>query len=471
MALTAATVLQTALGIALVPLATMVLSAADFGLYALLMSMSALAGVASDGGVGIVFPAHYVNASLAERGRMFASFAYFSAAIGTSLGLIILVGWSWRHALFAPDYLDAAPPLVIALTAAMMPLRAVGMAATNMFSAGGRGMAIAVQLAVQAIVNFVVAVLGLFVFDMHVTALFVGALAGLASNLGVSLAILRRSYGALVPSRQWLARVKAAAPTAGAIGLLDGTRSVLENGILAGATGLSAVGYWGHARLYPSLLTSLANSVSHNIWGIALADAQKPKSKFEVVGRVWTPVQLLQVMFGLAFALVGREIVDLISHGKLTPAAVYVAPLIIVTLIQHSGKPATATTFANGFGIAATRFRLVSMTVGTLVLWPAIHMFGIAGLIAVLAVEALAYRLYLVRLAVRVRSLPFQDGVVVAGIAAIVIAAAGVTLFEPPFLVRLLVLSAILLGCVLAYRHYIADLFVSGRGLIFEMTP
>ena len=128
-------------------------------------------------------------------------------------------------------------------------------------------------------------------------------------------------------------------------------------------------------------------------------------------------------MFGLTFALVGHEIVDLISNGKLTPAAVYVAPLIIVTLIQHSGKPATATTFANGLGISATRFRLVAMTIGTLVLWPAIHLFGIAGLIAVLAVEALAYRLYLVRLAVRVRKVPFQDGVVVAGITAIAIAA------------------------------------------------
>ncbi len=151
-------------------------------------------------------------------------------------------------------------------------------------------------------------------------------------------------------------------------------------------------------------------------------------------------MQLLQVMFGLTFALVGHEIVDLISNGKLTPAAVYVAPLIIVTLIQHSGKPATAMTFANGLGISATRFRLVAMTIGTLVLWPAIHLFGIAGLIAVLAVEALAYRLYLVRLAVRVRTVPFQDGVVVAGITAIAIAAVGVALFEPTFAVRLTIL-------------------------------
>ena len=436
-ALTAATVLQTALAIALIPLATSKLSAADSGLYALLISVSALAGMASDSGRNVVFPAHYRASAPAERGRMFASFACFSAAVGTLLGVLILIGWSWRHALLAPDALDAASPLAVALTAAMVPLRAISTATTAMFSAGSRGLAIALQLAVQTIVNFATAVLCLFVLDLHVMALLLGTFAGLACNVAVSLGVLCRSYGALVPSRHWLARVKAAAPTSGATGLLDGTRSVLENAILARTAGLTSVGYWGHARLYPSLLTSLANSVGHNIWGIALTDAQNPKSKFEVVARVWTPVQLLQVMFGLTFALIGHEIVDLISNGKLTPAAVYVAPLIIVTLIQHSGRPATATAFANGFGISATRFRIVAMTIGTLVLWPAIHLFGIGGLIAVLAVEAVAYRLYLVRLAVRVRTVPFQDGVVVAGIMAIAIAAVGVALFEPTFAVRL----------------------------------
>ncbi len=357
--------------------------------------------------------------------------------------------------------------MAIALTAAMMPLRAIGLATTNMFSAGGRGMAIALQLAVQAVVNFVTAALGLFVFHLAVTSLFLGAFAGLVANVAVSVAILRRSYGTLVPSRLWLARVKAAAPTSGALGLLDGARSVLENSILARISGLAFVGYWGHARLYQGLLMSFANSVGHNIWGVALAEARQPNSTFAVVARVWTPVQLAQVMFGLTFALVGPEIVELISHGKLTPAAAYVAPLVVTTLIQNSGKAAAATTFGGGFGLQAMRFRFVAMTIGTILLWPAIHLFGIAGLIAVLMVEALAYRLCLVTLATRVRKIPFQDGVVVAGIAAIAVAAAGVALLQPSFALRLMILSATLLGGLLFYRQYIADLYVSGRGLIF----
>jgi hypothetical protein len=51
-----AIVLQMLLGV--ISLSATVLSPADLGLNALLMSMSALVGVASDGGVGIVFPAH-----------------------------------------------------------------------------------------------------------------------------------------------------------------------------------------------------------------------------------------------------------------------------------------------------------------------------------------------------------------------------------------------------------------------------
>jgi len=52
---------------------------------------------------------------------------------------------------------------------------------------------------------------------------------------------------------------------------------------------------------------------------------------------------------------------------------------------------------------------------------------------------------------------------------AIAIASAGVALFAPPFSVRLLILSATLLGGALAYRQFIADLFMSGRDLIFGM--
>src|SRR5262249_23221314 len=156
-----------------------------------------------------------------------------------------------------------------------------------------------------------------------------------------------------------------------------------------------------------------------NIWAAALSEARNSKSSFAIVARVCTPVQLAQVMFGLTFALVGREIVDIVSHGKLTRAAVYVAPLIAITLIQNSGRPATATTFANGFGIQAMRYRMLVLLMGTVALWPAIHVFGIAGLIGVLMSEAVAYRLCLFVLASRARKVPFQDGIVVVGIAAI----------------------------------------------------
>ena len=51
------------LSVALLPLATKVLSATDYGTYALFMSIVALVSAAADGGAGLLLPAHYGPAS------------------------------------------------------------------------------------------------------------------------------------------------------------------------------------------------------------------------------------------------------------------------------------------------------------------------------------------------------------------------------------------------------------------------
>ena len=67
MTLASAIALHAILCVALLPLATRVLSAVDYGTYALLMSIVAL-GAAADGGAGLLLPAHYRTASSSERG-------------------------------------------------------------------------------------------------------------------------------------------------------------------------------------------------------------------------------------------------------------------------------------------------------------------------------------------------------------------------------------------------------------------
>src|SRR5258708_6454723 len=74
------------LSVALLPLTTKVLSATDYGTYALFMSIVALVSAAADGGASLLLPAHYGPARTSERGRLFASLAVFAGSCGIVSG-------------------------------------------------------------------------------------------------------------------------------------------------------------------------------------------------------------------------------------------------------------------------------------------------------------------------------------------------------------------------------------------------
>src|SRR5262245_30849676 len=79
----AATALNIALALALLPLATKHLEASDYGLYGLLMSVVALVSTSTDGGSSLLVAAHYGPSSVAERARLFASLALFAGISAT----------------------------------------------------------------------------------------------------------------------------------------------------------------------------------------------------------------------------------------------------------------------------------------------------------------------------------------------------------------------------------------------------
>ncbi|WP_375159458.1 oligosaccharide flippase family protein [Bradyrhizobium sp. RDT46] len=157
-----ATGLQMLLAIALLPLTTLRLTAADFGYLALLMSIVAFANALSDCGGTLALPVHFAAESEGERRRMIASF--FVVTFTVSVALAVLFALSWVTV--AGRVLDAdGQPFswtIDILAAAIIPLRSVSMLSTTIFSVSGRGNAIAAQIAVQAIGTFLGTLICLF---------------------------------------------------------------------------------------------------------------------------------------------------------------------------------------------------------------------------------------------------------------------------------------------------------------------
>jgi O-antigen/teichoic acid export membrane protein len=446
----AATALNIALALALLPLATRHLEASDYGLYGLLMSLVALVSTAADGGSSLLVPAHYGPSSVAERARLFASLAMFAGISATFGGFLLFVLWFWLHGIFLDQ---TVPVAAIILSAVLIPTRAITNICTTIFSAAGRGPTIAAQMAVQSLVVFLSTLVSLLVCRMGGISLFVGALCGQLAALCVGCIALGRQHILSFPSRNWLLRAATCAPTTGASGLTDGMRCFGENALLASATGIHALGLWMHARLYHGVLIAFSSAFSHSLWSKSLEEAREPYSKFETTRIAWTLVQITIACLGIIAVFLGAEIVKIVSNGKFTAAAAYVPIFFVIALIQTTEQTANAIVCATGRATSATWAR-TTMTLGSMtVLCPTILLFGINGALAIIIVEVVAYRAYLRVLVRRTRKVPFRDDVAYFGVFAITIEIACLHWLAPPLAVQLtLMVANILMLIVIAVR-------------------
>ncbi|MFT4276123.1 MAG: oligosaccharide flippase family protein [Rhodopseudomonas sp.] len=418
-----ATALQALLAVAILPLTTLKLTAADFGYFALLMSLTAFANAMGDGGGALALPAHYGAQPASERRRMMASFFVVSLGLSTALAALFVAAWP-----LAEPYLIGADAggysrLTEVLAATIIPLRSVTTLATTVFSVSGRGNAIAAQIAAQAIGTFAGTLVCLFGLDLGPTSLFAGAVIGQLASLAIAgLALGVQPWTR--PSAHWLAVVWRHAPTAAFTGVTDGLRGVGENAVIAGNVGVASLGFYNHARLYYGLQMNLTNAVAHNLWSVSLAEARDAESGFRRTGEVWMLVHILISLFGIGFALFGGDFVALLTNDRLTAAAPLVPWLAVLLLIHVSGRAQNALVYAEGAGPAVSRVRaglsLLALAVLPVLVGKAFGYglsLGISGVIAVLIVEAVTFRLYLRwKTTTFGRRIEFQDRWVVGGI-------------------------------------------------------
>ncbi len=396
-----ATVLQVVLAVGILPLTTVVLTAADFGYFALLMSVATFANAIADGGAALALPAHYGISSIEERRRMMASFFVVSIFLSSILAAVFAILWPSVSVQVLGDDAGNSSWLIIVLTAIIIPLRSISAVATNIFSVGGRGNAIAGQIVAQASGTFMGTLVSLFGLKWGAASLFVGAFVGQLASLTISaLALGAQPWSR--PSARWLEVARRHAPTAALSGVIDGVRGISENALIAANLSVTFVGFYAHARLYYGMLLTATNAVSFNIWQISLAEARDESSVFKITNLVWGSVHIAVTLFGVGFVCIGDELVSLLTNNRLTPAAQLVPWFAVLLLVQLSGRAQNAIVYAYGAGVAVTQFRaIVSLVV--LVLFPFFvgrvagigFNLGLAGAITMLLVEAIMFRGYL----------------------------------------------------------------------------
>jgi O-antigen/teichoic acid export membrane protein len=466
--LAAATFLQAGLSIAVLPFTTLVLTATDFGNYALMMSLAIFANAMGDGGGALALPAHYSAITHLERRRMLGSFFLVSLALSSAIAILFLAAWPVLAGLIFNDQASGVSWTMTIITALLVPLRSVSAIALTVFSVSGRGLSIAGQIAVQAVLTFLGTTVSLFAFHLGPEALFVGALCGQVGSLATSLVLLgSEPWGR--PSLKWLRVVKENAPVAAFSGVADGIRSISENALVVTNLSVMTLGYYSHARLYYSMLVSVTNAITHNIWSTSLSEARATELKFTETRMIWTLAYIMLTVFGIGSVGLGNEFVGLLTNDRLTPAAWMIPWLAILLIVNLSGRAQIAVVYAHGKAADASRARsIISLTILAMLPFLIGQFYGVglrlglAGLIGALLLEAAAFRSYIRYKAHTIDArVTFHDHWAVGGIIAIALAWLANTVFHPGIAFRLVWIGAAFVVIAALEKARLAKLLVS----------
>jgi O-antigen/teichoic acid export membrane protein len=408
----AATLVTAAVGFLTVPLATLRLGPTEYGVYAMGGMVSAAITMIAGMSVNLVLAAQIQTQDRAER-RVLLSTAVLLTS-GTALALAASIALGWHAMAAAIPVLRPIPVAGILLllggSVASMPW----VIASNYLVYTGEMRAHATASVAQSLVGAAALLISLFVFDLGELALFIGA--GVAAlTQGIFAASLLRREIRPVFDPTW-AR---AFLTQGGYGLMagvaDAANSVIERSLLSSFAGLRFLGIYAHSLQYRTALDGVGAAIARSVIPVTLGEAREEQRRFPRTGRVWRYYYGALICLGIACALIGREAIALLTHGKFSEAAPWVTAWIVYQLIAYSGRPQLGFILAHGHGRAFSLITTLSKLTAMLCLIVLVPMIGPEGAVVAAFAQIVVVRLALAGWVARKTSLPFQDYLVVLG--------------------------------------------------------
>jgi O-antigen/teichoic acid export membrane protein len=407
-------VFQAGMSFVLLPVSTYFLDPSDFGLFALISSMTALIGVVSTLGSSYLLARYFPVSEYAEQVRLISSLTWVAVPIGTACGALLVLLWP----VIAPLAFDSATPeitLVVIAVAAMI-LGLPWTIAVDVIRLAGRAHLYAGAIIGQSIASASALLLCLFILDKGVESLFIAALTG-AGVLFASALYLLAPYLRALPDRRYSAELFSLGRLFLLSGFAEAFHQMVERTILAARGGLGHVGLYSHSQMYRTAATMPVSAVSDTAWAVTLAEARSETSQFERTEFAWNAAHLWLTLVGLVLATLGSHVISILTHDKFTDAHAIAALWTVYLLVQNCGKPQTALFYAYGHGGSYALIQTLAMVVGTGLLFVLVPSFGMYGAFAAAFAQQILMRVGVQLRARAIRRTPFQDRWAIAGAA------------------------------------------------------
>lgn len=443
-------ILQGVVSFASLPIATLVLGPAEYGMYALVTSVTAL--VTGIAGLSAGYPLAVYFRNLDEAGqRILVTTLVALSLLVTSLFGTGIVG-AWLLLGHEDGGLMGLTTEIVAVAVASMIVAAPWSIGVELSVMLGQARIYGLTLIVQSLVSTAALIGSLFVFQFGGLSLFVAGLAGSVVALVGAWVVTRRYLNVGADIRSGL-RFLHGVPSLTAANFLEVVQTAVERSMMAAYLGVSQLGIYSHSQQYRNLMATGVKAIARAVWPTSLEETQATTDlSFKNTRLVWSGAYLVIVLFGLFFAVFGDSVIRLLTNDKFTDAYMLVALWAVYMLIQNSGKPQTAMLYAHGRGVAIARISAASTLFGIVVAIAAIPAIGVYGAASAALLQQAAWRIgtqVYVRRHWPVRAV---DGWVIGGSAAIAAVLTLVVLTNPSHWERVGLLLICFAG-VLATGH------------------
>lgn len=309
----------------------------------------------------------------------------------------------------------------------------------------GRAKRYALTTFAQALSNIIAVSVALFYFNDIENALFWGFFSASIIGCGGALLLFNRWLTFNV-SRSWFAKAGSGGVAGVIASLSENGKVALERSYLGALVGVYPLGLYAHAQYYKGAAMAAMNALSRGVLPTALQEAREDAPKFPYTVQIWALVQAFIVSVALGFALVGREVIGLLTHDKFLDASPLATALMIILLIQTAAKPHTILLLSSGKGYIIAHLNTFSIVISMILLFATAPRMGIWAAILALVIQVLVHRLGVYRAANSLYRSKFSDYWIVNG----VIALAACLLIVDWFSLGIAYRSAILVTCYAA---------------------
>jgi O-antigen/teichoic acid export membrane protein len=386
---------------------------------------------------------HKIEPGKTAPNRVIFSVVSMEILLGVLLGIVALLLWPLLVGITSlPEEGMRGAYTAILLS---VPLGAIWTTGSQIAIFDGRAGLYATTLIGQGVLQLIVTLLFLYGLGMHIGSLVAGQIAGsVVASVG-GIVALRKHYSPGFDTRIFTSSMTLL-PWAVVSALASSAWEFVERITLGRCADLHQVGLYVHAQSYRSLMQSSGKAVQNVLMPIMMREAHAKSTGFAKTRAGWDFVFCVFTAAGWFFALIGKEVVGLLTHGKFIEAAIYLPFLCCILLLQYLGRADVAMMYATGQGNALSRVTLASNLAGMGIMLVLTAWFGIFGLILAAALREVTYRTLIRVWSWKRYGNSFHDGLAIIGMTSILMVIGVSSVLHLALTSRVIILVVMLLG-------------------------